>query len=515
MTKRKTNTFLVLILVLCVVSVIFQGVRKSGFHCDEIYTCGLSNYEGGVAYKTTNPDGSIKWNTSKDYEEYLTVSEETRFDYAQVLQNQRDDVHPPLYYLIYHTVSSFFIGSYSKYIGMSINLLFTLGTVILLYFIASKLFKEKKKALLATLVYALCANCINMTIYVRMYAAFVFFATVFFYLHIRFYENEYNYTAPLAVLMGVCTILGSATHYYFFLFVIPMFLYTTVSLIRKKEFKKLIIYCIPFVAAAIIYIVLWPTVFDHLFGSYRGKEAFNNATKSGFFKNLGLNIGIIFTSQGIVTTILFIVSLILTLRKNKKFKYMGVVVVCTIVYFLLTTKIAPYQTDRYLAPIFPLLAVLISHFLIEALEIIKVKKMSAVAAVAIVALIVDMSMCFGLKIFESLNYIYPHSHETKQFTVNNKGKRCVAIVTHEAHFLINLQEFNNYSETAFVHIDDVDKLLKDEKFINENEIVLYINDGIDNKNLLEEIIFKTEFESYDELISDRNRHWANSTVLRK
>lgn len=63
-----------------------------------------------------------KWELSEVYKDYITVGADERFDYASVYYNQTMDVHPPLYYFILNTVSSFFAGSFSKWYGIGINL---------------------------------------------------------------------------------------------------------------------------------------------------------------------------------------------------------------------------------------------------------------------------------------------------------------------------------------------------------------------------------------------------------
>lgn len=52
---------------------------KQGFHEDELLTYNLAN-----SSKQLNVDGG--WNSPEDFNEYLAVSPDDRFDYAQVYE---------------------------------------------------------------------------------------------------------------------------------------------------------------------------------------------------------------------------------------------------------------------------------------------------------------------------------------------------------------------------------------------------------------------------------------------
>lgn len=52
---------------------------KQGFHEDELLTYNLAN-----SSKQLNVDGG--WNSPEDFNEYLAVSSDDRFDYAQVYE---------------------------------------------------------------------------------------------------------------------------------------------------------------------------------------------------------------------------------------------------------------------------------------------------------------------------------------------------------------------------------------------------------------------------------------------
>ena len=102
-TKRVRIMFLAAIMVCSVLLMIFTDMRKVQYHEDEIMTFLLSNNETGE--KILPPFGK-QFDYAKSFDEGMTVAEGQQFQYKQVFMNQMNDVHPPLYYLIMHTILS-------------------------------------------------------------------------------------------------------------------------------------------------------------------------------------------------------------------------------------------------------------------------------------------------------------------------------------------------------------------------------------------------------------------------
>ena len=80
-SSKTSRIVLVFIIVLSLaISTLFM-VNKQGFHEDELLTYNLAN-----SSKQLSTNG--EWNTPEDFNECLSVSENKRFNYAQVYQNQ-------------------------------------------------------------------------------------------------------------------------------------------------------------------------------------------------------------------------------------------------------------------------------------------------------------------------------------------------------------------------------------------------------------------------------------------
>ena len=113
MNRRWAAALFVLIFILASVNFVFWAEQREGYHCDELWSHGLAN--STFHYEVFDESGAIKWNTAADYDAYMTVAKDGRFDYLGVYYNQMTDVHPPLFYAIMHTAASFFPGSASIY----------------------------------------------------------------------------------------------------------------------------------------------------------------------------------------------------------------------------------------------------------------------------------------------------------------------------------------------------------------------------------------------------------------
>lgn len=528
MTRKMSVWTLIVILLLSACNFIYWGGVKNGFHCDEIYSYGLSNYKEDYHYTVFDENGDAKWNTPEDIDRYLTVPKGGEYDYKTVMYNQKNDVHPPLFYMVIHTVSSWFPGSYSKYIGIIPSLLFTLGTGIALYLVAMEIFKKRWISLAAVMTYLFSVNAVNMVIYVRMYAMLTFFSVMALYLHIRFIKNGFNMNVKLAISMFITVFLGAFTQYYFLIFMAGIGFFTGASMLFGKKFKKLLHYIIVMGVTAICYLLVWPTAISHIFSSSRGTEAFANASNSSLVVNITNYLNIVRDALGWILLIVFILTILICLYfaiKNETidFRRLGdysaffIVVFGMLFYFVLIAKVAPYQTDRYIAPIFPLFIVVVTYFIYHAVNFLckefgKSKKIMPSIVIGILVIGTVYAEGMHLVRFEASpkgqNYLYRMKDEYKNFLEEERGKPSIMVNAHEAHFLFNLQDYKNFSKTAFLHVDDLDKLKDTSPIDDANEVILYINDALDCDKICGELVEEYGFDGYHYIMSSNDRNWA-------
>ena len=126
----------IVILLFQTILMVAKGYEKDFFHVDEALTFMLANSEYGLEVPEKYKN---EWRPGSDYYDLLTVSADNTFNYKQVYINQTNDVHPPLYYFVIHTVSSFFPLQFSKWFGILPNIFFFLLTQVFIFLLSSSI----------------------------------------------------------------------------------------------------------------------------------------------------------------------------------------------------------------------------------------------------------------------------------------------------------------------------------------------------------------------------------------
>jgi len=141
-TERIFFVILVFIILIQIAALVVVGMQKNGYHNDEIFTYILSNsYDADrISHDRKVMDS---WNEGSYLDKYVVVDENERFAYGAVKHNNSQDAHPPLYYYLIHTISSFVPGVYSKWIGLGLNFFLFAGIQSVLYFLVRDITGKK------------------------------------------------------------------------------------------------------------------------------------------------------------------------------------------------------------------------------------------------------------------------------------------------------------------------------------------------------------------------------------
>ena len=418
-----------LILIVCAIVLLLGISAKKGYHQDELLSFELSNAEFNPWIVPTQPQGRLAkyveneirgdgfidtagnlWDTVTDvwenrgsskllsyqadvylepawidretFWEYVTVDEKDDFDYLSVYFNVKDDNHPPLHFMLLHTMSSIFRGSIQPMMGCFINLCFVLGTMILLMKIAGICMKlmgcgdqGRITGVGAAMLYGLSAGALSTTLLIRMYAMLTFFCVLLLYVHLKkLYsyrlcidqKDAQGFESKNKGLIAV-TVLGFLTQYFFLFYCFALALVTFVILLREKRMKELGKYVISMIIAAVIGLICFPFAIGDVFSSGRGEEALGNL-KSGFgdlFMRVSAFLEILGRAEGMICIFALLMICfgwgILSLRKEKRQKGLwAILIIPVIAYFLLAAKLSPFLVDRYVMPIFPMVILLIT-----------------------------------------------------------------------------------------------------------------------------------------------------------
>ena len=190
MEKKKHGKIIVGILVVLILQsliYIYFGNQKVGFHIDEFYTYALSN--GQERANDFIEDGRI-YAGGSPFTEHYTTNKDNRFDYEMVWRNQAEDVHPPLYYFFIHTISSFLPGVFTKWIGLGVNIFFSLVVTILVYLVSKEFLKDKKAVFLSTVLFSVCPAVINSIMFLRMYILLNIWILAVVWIFLLYYDKK-------------------------------------------------------------------------------------------------------------------------------------------------------------------------------------------------------------------------------------------------------------------------------------------------------------------------------------
>lgn len=285
--KRKQQYILVMaVLLLLQLAVLFYyGGRKAGFHEDELYTYYSSNKTAGLFVNDR------QWTQGEELRNDFVVLEGEGFRYDVVWQMQSWDVHPPLYYFLFHTICSLFPGVFSKWLGIAVNLIAYVGSYILLAYSAYTAVRcsstaEKGAEILSFLVclfWGFSGAVISGVMFIRMYQLLTFFVLLCLSLHLRaVFKQDFRirgFLLPLALTV----FLGFLTQYYYIIFHFFLGAGFCFYLLWKKKIRELFSYAAACAAGLLAALIYYPPALSHIFRGYRGTEAvseFGNASNT-------------------------------------------------------------------------------------------------------------------------------------------------------------------------------------------------------------------------------------------
>ena len=542
----KENKFIILtIIVLCGLMFFFIN-QKQGFHEDEIFSYGSSNYkydnvfrwfgyaeanqdilynqvlQGNFIKRIDNLVKFIKdpnqfqkneilaqeiptFRTKDDALDYLAIQQEDIFNYFSVYYNQSRDVHPPLFYFLVHFTSTLFYNQFSKYIIFALNLLFFIGTLITIKKIMNKL-NHKELTIPTMILYGASMGAISTVMFQRMYMMLTFFSVLYLYYIIKFIKDDFKIKYKFFFVLTI--ICGFLTQYYFCIYIVLIFLILAIYLLVNKQFKKCWDFFKPHILAAIIGILFYPFCIEDIFFSYRGIGSTDNKTNT-FLENLqyyGEQIINLFSLQNIFIFLIIILIIVLIYKIIKKQLpkiqrqdklNLTVIILPIIIFIVIVSKIAPFlgenYTSRYIMLLFPIIAIA-SFYIIS--FIFNNKK-----TLFIITLVVSLCLSINGLINSTPVYLYKDYGKVMELAQENADKYFVYVFDNYFTHLNSMPEFATYKESLILNKNIHDfKLLDNEKLNNENEFILCIKNWLNKEEILNLVLENSGYNDYEVLL---------------
>lgn len=277
--------FIIVFIQCCVCTWAFG--QREGLFIDELWTFNLANSDFFPMLGNASDYFGI-WLSKDFFLNALTANQTNKFAYAAVWFNQAADVHPPLYYAIIHTVCSFFPNFWNERLGLVVNLIFFVGTQLVLFQLAKELTPKKSLfAFLICILYGCSIGAINTVITVRMYMMLTFFTVLSLYLNmcvVRRLMEKKNIGKFLLLSLFLSYLGGVLTQY---LFVVPLFfasLFVVIVIISARQIKLLFFYTLACLGGVLSVLQIFPAAWEHTIGGgYRGNQAISLLQNSEFW----------------------------------------------------------------------------------------------------------------------------------------------------------------------------------------------------------------------------------------
>lgn len=253
-------------------------MKRDYLFCDEVYSYGLANSnEYTFLHPGENDEPLDNWVSGSYFSDYMNYCDEA-FNYKAAYVNQERDVHPPLYYMLLHTVCRFFKeAGYSAIPGIVLNLIILAFVDIVLMYVAANLLESRWRGLAATVLWGISSVGISNCMLIRMYLLQTFEVLLFVAAHIYILKHKKKMTVPYFIMLAFTVFLGGLTHYYFYFFVAGLGLCVCIYLLSVKRVKEMFAYGFSLVAGLVCAIAVFPATIAHIFG-YRGDYATKNLT---------------------------------------------------------------------------------------------------------------------------------------------------------------------------------------------------------------------------------------------
>lgn len=506
--KDRKKEILIISIILIIQTIIFVivGVNKEYIHMDEAYSLGLANYD--KVEIQDNEDFYNKWHNNKYYEDYLAVQDKDIGEYKQVYENQKNDVHPPIYYLLLRIAMGFSVNHYSKWPGIILNIIIYAFITIFMYLILQKLLEgksdSKEKAIILAFVSSITMASLTNVIYIRMYALSTLNILITTFLHMKLLDSD-KINPKLLVVIGISALIGSLTHYYYLFYLAMLYIMFAVKYIRDKKFRDLLYYTLSMAIAGTLSLIIFPYSIQHMFFGYRGQGVISKLIDvPEFAKSIGaylLKVNKFAFNNLMIVIILEIITFITykSIKKQRlvkeKNKYINYILFSTIFYFLLVAIASPWIELRYIMSVCGLIFVIAMFYLEEMVCDLFNEKVNNIIMTVTLIIILIAPIVFKIE---------PEVAYTDKKEIVSKLENELNVPTlylfnsNNNRFLDDILLFSILDESYVAKdIDCTEENIKnilDSKDIS-NGIVVFINEGQENDALLQTIINATSLQN--------------------
>ena len=525
--KKKALKYLIIIILILIGIRVYFGYQKEDFFMDETFSYTLMNMKEGAGMIQTAPEFNNIWISGDKIKNMLVVGKDEVLRYDIVYYNQTQDVHPPLYYFLLHTASALSFGNFTKWTGIILNIIIFVGICAVLYIIGKKIFKSTIWAFVLVAIYGVSTGAIFSTLFIRMYELLILFVLLYLnkiidILKTNVIENK-NISKKDIIQLVTIFVLGMLTHYHFIIIsVLISLVLFIIMLFKKVKISRICTYVGINILGLLIYSAIYPSFYTHMFGTQRGTESTGNLLNLADYADRikrGINVFDvnIFGEVGKIIIPIFILFITLAVIKKilenglKKVeekdgkkeetecidKYiLGIVIISTIIYFMLVSKIVPFMSIRYFLIIVPLIHIVLVYIFKFVMETLVKKEILRISMVVIIIL---GYMLISLTVAEKNEFLYKGSNNMYK-EIEKTG------VKDYIYYYNNFYEVNSditrYTKDVNVYFADINKVSEN----NSNEKETGIAE-IRKKDKINIFLYNTHLDKIDEILQKLNKEY--------
>lgn len=501
------------VISISILAMVIVVLCKKDFYIDELLSYSLANNEKGWMHFT---DDEVYSPAESIFVDQLSAKDGSLFAYKNVWNNQAEDVHPPLYYALLHTICSLSPNRISVWQPAIINFLFVLLTMYVLKKILNlfshtfEISRDRYDVLsnLVIVVWSILPGILNNVSFFRMYVMAMFMVSWNGYLGIEIVKNIYeNKTVKWGkwIEVLIASICAALTHYYCILFLVLLQITLFVEVLCKRKFKIILWQFVVEVFAAIVAIAIFPSMLNHIFSGYRGVEVQNNlvnVSMEAYFKQLKMlfmqiNKGILGGGAIIILVISIIVFLYKVLIKREnisknlfkmKMAMIRVLFIPCLVYLMILGKITIMMDQRYLAPIY---AIIYVGTIIVVFYILKVIKLDITIGVMVFLVLLVLGA------YRKPTWDYLYLENTLIDTMKNyKDIDAVVIYNDYWKCVETYRDLENSKSVTFLKANNLE--LQNSAISNRSEMIVYSENEDNVLNIFENMNGTTECQKIGE-----------------
>ncbi len=406
-SNRKRIVYIILLLLTFTALFFYFGYFKAYLYEDEVLSYTAANSIEGM--RPSFPLNRVV-SGSEFVKNAVTAGRDSRFNFSNAIKNTSEDPHPPLYLLLLHFISSLFPETFSKWFGLTINLIAGGAAVVFIFLSGLRLFSKEENpeipSMTAAFLYVFSVGFMNQLMNLRMYVllqAFTTLLTLRYLSLIRRSEGEEKgfFGVKEGVLLSLNVLMGVMTHYYFLIFAFYEAAAFTVLLVFKKDLRSILFHTGSYIASGILTLLIFPPIIWQLTSSDVGQESFLSRDLPEIIRRLKVMTstlsGEIFGGELLIYIIAAAVLLILAVKREglkKNYTAPAFLIFTALFYFLTVSLTTPYLTGRYLSPDYPVIFLILVYLFLPGERLLF---RSEKAGLLILALVMAAPLCLQIR----------------------------------------------------------------------------------------------------------------------